>query len=385
MMMMMMMFWRVLRGSLRHQWRRLAVATLAVVLGASLTSALVNLSFDVSVQAGRELRAYGANMVLLPAGVTSASAARVVWGLGARQGIPEADLVALDTLVEVVGYTRYLYLVADIAGQPVVVAGSEFEGVRTISPWWRIEGRWPEGRHEGLVGARVARVLELTPGDRAVLEYGDSTHELTVAGIVETGGAEESQILLHLPAAQSLAERPGEVDLVQVSATAGGRSVEEVAATIQAARPGVEVQPLQRFTRAENLVLNRIRRLMALVAALVVTVAVLTVGSTMVTVVLERRAEIGLMKGLGARGSRVAAFFLAEGLSMGLVGGLLGYGAGLGMAAFIGRQVFQANLSPTPVGLPATLAVALGVVLLASLWPLHRAVAVDPAVTLRGE
>ena len=202
---------------------------------------------------------------------------------------------------------------------------------------------------------------------------------------METGGAEESQIFLPLRVAQSLGERPGEVGLVQVSALAGGRSVEEVAASIQAALPGVEAQPLQRFTRAENLVLSRIRRLMALVAALVVAVAVLTVGSTMVTVVLERRAEIGLMKALGAPGRRVAAFFLAEGLSMGLVGGLLGYAAGLGMAAFIGRQVFQAILSPTPAGLPVTLAVAWGVVLLASFGPVHRALVVDAAVTLRGE
>ncbi|MEW5960014.1 MAG: FtsX-like permease family protein, partial [Chloroflexota bacterium] len=120
-------------------------------------------------------------------------------------------------------------------------------------------------------------------------------------------------------------------------------------------------------------------------AALVLVVAALAVGSTLVTAVLERRAEIGLMKALGAAERRVAAFFLAEGVSIGLLGGLAGYTVGLGLAALIGRQVFQAGLSPHPLGLPITLSVALGVAFLASLWPVRQAMAVDPAVTLRGE
>jgi putative ABC transport system permease protein len=344
----------------------------------------VNLSFHTTGRAGRDLRAYGANIALIPAGAAPSDATPVLWTATGERGIAEADLVTVETLEEVLGYVPYLFLVAEVAGQPVVVAGTQFERVRTVSPWWQVEGHWPKDPQEALIGAGVARALGLTEGGHAVVEYGDSAHGLTVAGVVETGGAEDSQILMRLPEVQSLSGRPGEVGLVQVSALAGGKTVEEVAASIQASLPGVEARPLQRFTRAENLVLERIRRLMALVAAVVVAVAALTVGSTMVTVVLERRTEIGLMKGLGAPDRQVAAFFLAEGLSMGIVGGLLGYAAGLGMATFIGRQVFRANPSPSPAGLMTTLSVALGVVLLANLWPLHRALAVDPAVTLRG-
>jgi len=55
------------------------------------------------------------------------------------------------------------------------------------------------------------------------------------------------------------------------------------------------------------------------------------------------------------------------------------------LAAMIGREVFQSPVSPTPIGLPVTVGVATAVVLLASLWPVRQALAVDPAVTLRGE
>jgi len=380
-----MMFWRVLRGSLRYQRSRLAMATLAVLLGAGLISALVNLSFDVSGQAGRELRAYGANLVLLPREESTTETTSPLGTTLAKRTFPEADLAALDAVEAVVGYAPYLYLVADIGEQPVVVAGTQFDRARTVSPWWQIEGLWPARSEDGLVGASVARTLGLAPGDRVTLTYGKATHTLSVAGVLQTGGPEDSQVFVPLKVAQTLSGQPGEVSTVQVSALAGQRSVEAVAADIEARLPGVDARALRQFAQAEAEVLRRIRRLMALVAALVLVVAALTVGSTLITAVLERRGEIGLMKALGASDRRVASFFLAEALSMGVAGGLLGYVAGLGVAAFIGQQVFQAALSPTPIGLPVTLGVAVGVVLLASLWPVRQALAVDPAITLRGE
>ena len=91
------------------------------------------------------------------------------------------------------------------------------------------------------------------------------------------------------------------------------------------------------------------------------------------------------MKALGATDRRVAGVFLAEAAHIGLAGGALGYLAGLGLAVAIGRQVFQATISPALWVLPATILIALGVVLVASLLPVRRALAVDPITTLRGE
>jgi putative ABC transport system permease protein len=382
------MFWRVVWESLRHQRARLGVATLAVLLGAALVSALVNLSFDVGSQAGRELRAYGANILLLPR-----AAALGLGGVSQERGIPEHDLAALDGIPGVIGYAPYLYLIAEVQGQPVMAAGVAFERLQAISPWWRIEGRWPSDLGQALVGVDAARALALAPGDRftlslrsrQALRFQEAEQELVVAGLVETGGAEDNQIFIPLPAAQALSGRQGQVGLVQVSALATGRSLEQVAAEIEARLPGVQARTLRQFAQAEEAVLAKVRLLMALVAALVLAVAALTVSSTMITAVLERRAEIGLMKALGAAERQVAALFLAEGMSMGAAGGLGGYAIGLGVAALIGRQVFRAGLSPSPLGLPVTLAVALGVALLASLWPVQRAMAIDPVVTLRGE
>lgn len=374
------MFWRVLQGSLRHRRARLAVATLAVLLGAAMVSALANLSFDVGGQTSRELRAYGANLLLLPRG-----AALGLGSVGDELGIPERDLAALDGLPGVVGFVPYLHLVAETAGQPIVVAGLDFERLRAGRPPWRVEGRWPAGPDEALLGVDLARALGLEPGDRLAVGLRQARHELAVAGLVETGAAEDGQVLVSLPTAQAIGGRPSQVGLVEVSALTSDRPLPQIAAEIEARLPGLQARTLRQLAQAEDAVLARVRLLMALVAAAVVAVAALALASTMVTAVLERRAEIGLMKALGASERRVAAFFLAEGVSVGLLGGLAGYAAGLALAALIGRQVFQADLRPSALGLPATLGVAIGVALLASLWPMRRAMAIDPAITLRGE
>lgn len=374
------MFWRVLWRSVRHRRARLGVAVLAVLLGTALVSAVVNLSFDVGGQTGREMRAYGANILVLPRTGTLSPG-----GLGEEPGIAEPDLAALDGVSGVVAYVPYLYLAGRVQGQPLVAAGVAFERLPTASPWWRVVGRWPTGVDEALVGVDTARALALTSGERFALGVQEGQREFVVAGLVEAGGAEDNQVFIPLAAAQMLSGRPGQAGLVQVSALSTGRPLAEIAADIEARLPGVRARTQRQLAQAEETVLGKIRLLMALVAAAVLGVAALAVGSTMATAVLERRAEIGLMKALGAAHRQVAALFLAEAVSIGVAGGLGGYAAGVGIAALVGRQVFQAQVSPDPLGLPMTLAVATAVALAASWWAARRALAVDAAVTLRGE
>ena len=208
---------------------------------------------------------------------------------------------------------------------------------------------------------------------------------MRVVGLLETGGAEDDQLVGDLPTVQSLTDQPGQVALVIVSALTSSRPLEAVEQDLQTLLADAEVRTLAQFARAEATVLNKVRRLIGLVAALVLTAGGLTVAGTLNTIVIERRAEIGLMKALGAADRRVAGLFLTEALSVGVVGGMVGYLAGLGLAAAIARSVFEATITPTAWGLPGTMLVGLAVTLVAGLLPVRRALSIDPARTLRGE
>jgi len=109
------------------------------------------------------------------------------------------------------------------------------------------------------------------------------------------------------------------------------------------------------------------------------------VGATAATTVLERRAEIGLMKALGAADRLVSALFLTEQMLLALVGGGVGYVVGLGLARILGRSVFGIPPTAHPILLPVILALAAVVALVGSLVPLGRAAGFAPAPILRGE
>ncbi len=368
----------LVRRSLRGQWVRFSTATLVVVLGTTMVSALANLSFDVGRHTGRELRAYGSNVLIFPRGGALA-------GVTDTGGLVQAELVVLDELPDVLGYTPALHVVGSVQDQPAIVTGVVFDRVRGLDNWWWVEGGWPRDADEALLGVNLAQALGLAPGDQAVVRVGTSERTVRLVGLLEVGGAEDGQLLLPLPSVQALASRPGQVDVVEVSVLASGQALADTLDQLRARLPRADVRLLRQFAQADEEVLAKVRLLVALVALLTLAYATMAVAASTLTTVLERRAEIGLFKALGAREWQVATLFLAEGLSVGALGGLAGYLAGLGLAALVGQQVFQAALRPNPLGLPLSLGVAVGVVLLASAWPVRQALAVDPAVTLRGE
>ena len=57
------MLLRLLKDTLRRRTNRLLTTTLAVMTGASLSAAMLGISLDITGQMGRELRAYGANIL----------------------------------------------------------------------------------------------------------------------------------------------------------------------------------------------------------------------------------------------------------------------------------------------------------------------------------
>ena len=62
------MFWRMVISSILRRRSRVLIAILAVAIGATTLSGLVTIAVDVPAQMAREIRSYGANLVVTPAG-----------------------------------------------------------------------------------------------------------------------------------------------------------------------------------------------------------------------------------------------------------------------------------------------------------------------------
>jgi len=233
-----------------------------------------------------------------------------------------------------------------------------------------------------------------------------STNTLQVRGILETGGAEDDQILAPLALAQRLAGLQGKVRRVEVSALtkpedAFARSdlsklspeeldrwyctpyASSIAYQIQQAIPEAQVTPIYQVADTEGKILNRVGILMSVLALAALLTAGLAVASMMLAMALERRAEIGLFKSLGATDARVATLLLLEAGMLGVVGGIAGYLLGSVLAWRVALAVFGIPVRVHLVMLPVCLGLALAVTLAGSVFPLGRALKVSPAVVLR--
>ncbi|MGZ4924431.1 MAG: ABC transporter permease [Halobacteriota archaeon] len=418
------MFVQLLRKSILRRKSRFAMGVASVLIGAAVVTALLTVSLGVGDQVGQEFTKYGANLILQPQSNT------IEIGLpGINMGsvteqkyINESDLWMIKTIqyrANVLGFAPFLYQMVTVgdgpSAQEVVMAGTYFNktiqiiqpvspqdpsefttGIADVSSWWKVTGNWITDQNDttsAMVGSNVAQKLNLTVGDSFKVSYAGAQNnsassnvkELKVAGIVESGGAEDNQIFANLPVAQDLSSRPGKVDTVQLSALCVRCPVEDIASEIQGKLPGVAGTTIKQLTNAEMGMLEKYQSMMAFVTAVALLASTMGIFTTMTASVAERRKEIGLMKSIGAENRSIASLFLAEATLIGLIGGITGYGVGIVLAQFIGLSVFSTTIPLKWEVLAVVIPIAIGVSLLASALPVRRATAVEPAIVLRGE
>ncbi|UCG69502.1 MAG: FtsX-like permease family protein [Thermoplasmata archaeon] len=391
------MLLRILGKSISRRKARVAIAVVAVIMGASIAGALVTTSMNIQEKVGLEFRQYGANILLVPKTESiPVSIGDVDYGAVTEQRfVEESDLPKIKEInwaKNIMGYAPYLYSVVSVADQKTVLSGVWFDEIMKISPWWDVRGSWIEDRNDtecAIVGIRVADILNVGIGDELTLTHNDTVNltsdSVEIVGIVETGSSEDNQIFVSLALAQSLTGLIGKVSTVQVSALCIGCPVETIAAEIEEKIPYVQAKSVKQMVRAEMEILGKIEELMLLVAVVALLASALGVMTTMTTSVVERTKEIGMMKAIGAENNKIASLFLLEALIIGLIGGVAGYVVGLGVAQFIGMSVFNSAISPKIEVLPLVLGISIGIATLASAIPVRRAISIEPAKVLRGE
>jgi putative ABC transport system permease protein len=376
-------FWRVVFKLLRGSSGRLAVAVLALVSGAAVISALLNLDFDVQRKLTKEFRTLGANVVISAAGGDSTPSAT------APALIDESRVASAlaQPNANVVAAAPFLYVVAKSSGKPVVVAGTWLDQLAKLDPTWKLEGNWIASRDDDthcLVGRTAARSLNASAGATLPLSIGSGASACTISAVFDSGADEDSQVFLALPVAQKLAGLAGRVSVAQISVNGSADLISTYAAQLAQHLPDYNVRPLRQVADAEGALLSRIRLLIVAMIVLILVLTALCVLGTMAALAMERREDVGLMKALGGSISRVVGIFLAEVGVLGAVGGILGTLLGFVLSYWMGLKVFGAAISPRWEVFPITVALMILVALTGAL-PLRLLGGVKPAVIFRGE
>jgi putative ABC transport system permease protein len=256
------MFPRLVYESFRRQTRRKLLAGVAITLGVAVATAMIAVATDIGDKINRELRSYGANLIVTPQEDTLDVEIGGVNLKPPSDGayLNEADLPKIRGTFwhhNILGFSPMLPVPVKLGNGPGVkdatLLGTYFNkhltfgkeefttGVRITHPWWKVEGKcgdgrlarskpadgatapaarpadcgWPDDNSQSiLIGERLAAKLAKKFGD--TLEV--SGRSLTISGILSTGGAEDDQIVAPLALAQEILGKPGAVRRVYVSA-----------------------------------------------------------------------------------------------------------------------------------------------------------------------
>ena len=422
------MFVRLVYESFRRQKRRKFLAGAAITLGVTVATAMIAVATDIGDKINRELRTFGANLLVTP---EDDSLDVEMGGINLKPSteggfLDEADLPKIKGIFwhnNITGISPMLPVKATVESggqtQDVTVLGTYFRkqlsfgkqsftaGVQTTHPWWRVSGSWPdegERSREVLLGERLAAKLGIHRGSDLTL----ARRPVRVTGILSTGTTEDDQVVAPLALAQDIVGKPGAVRRIYVSAltkpedafarrdpkSLSGAMYERwycspypqsIAYQLQEAIPHSHAEQIRQVAQNEGAILSRIEGLIFLITLAALLASALAVSAAMATTMFERRAEVGLMKSLGAGRAAVASIFFAEASLLAIVGGLVGFAAGGALAHQIGRSIFDSQITVQPVLLPVIVMIAVIVTFAGSAAAIRRAVDMDPVFALRGE
>ena len=362
------MFLRMLLRAAVLRRGRAASALFAMVVAAAVATAMLNLYVDVQAKLQREFRNYGANIILV--GKDGAS-------------LPPSALSQTDSVLAGRGIAApFGLLVARTKdGQPIVVAGVDFDRVKQLDRWWSVSA-WPNSEKQALIGVRALPLV--SPKDQPFdLSFQGKSLQVRPAGTVHTGAAEDSRIYISLP--EFIAWTGVQPSTIEVAANGSPAEIATVMNQLAQAIPGADVRPVRQIMEGEARVLGKTRATLLAAAALIILTAALCVLSTLMGWVFDRRRDFAIMKALGASERVLNGFFAAEAAALGAIGAVVGFLLGIGIAAWIGRANFHAPVMPRLGVLPIVLIGSIAVTLISAILPISLLRRVQPAVILRGE
>lgn len=360
---------------------RMIIAILSIIIGATVVSGLSAIYLDMPRQLNQEFRRYGANLIFISA--------------DSENGLSEQDYEQVKSSLKettVTGLSAFQYQTIKLNENPLVFCSTDIKQVQKTHPYWYVDGNYPAQSDEILVGKELAEQFRFKIGQSYTFIGETSatenmTRQLKVVGILQTGGQEEAiaygtpEIARTLFPSQAL-----QYDLIEASIPQGEAQLKKIGQKIQnASNKHINYQLAKKLTHSEAKVSQKLTALIFFVTLIVLLITLICVGTTMMSVIQERRKEIGLKKALGADNQVIVGEFLGEACLLGCFGGSLGALLGYFFARIVGLQVFGRLVEFSIWIIPLTILISLVITMLACLIPVKNALNVDPAIVLKGE
>ncbi len=278
------------------------------------------------------------------------------------------------------------------ARSPIVVRGVDPERFLQIIDIRErlVAGRFVVGGGDVVIGAQLASELGAAVGDKLRVSSSEGVDDVvTIRGIFSLGAraVDATWLLTSLRHAQALYALPGGVTTIELK-------VAEVFAAERIARQVAGATGLRADSwmtvNAELLAgLSAQSSSKWLIQFFVVVAVALGIASVLIVSVVQKSREIGILRAVGTPRRRIVLVFLIQGGVLGLIGSIAGAGLGALLAKLFEGLVRDPGGAPrfpvqlTPALFLSSIALAIGVGLVAAMIPARRASRLDPATAIR--
>ena len=421
------MFLRMIFKTLVRQRSKMLMIAFTVVLGVSLSTAMMNVMLGVGDKVNRELKVYGANITVRHKDAALMSDLYGLEGQGVNDKfLHEEDVLKLKSIFwgfNILDFSPILEGRAKLNGvdevsvigtwpekNAVLPTGEELHtGLKSLRTWWAVSGEWLNENDDDsvMLGHVLADKNNFHAGDEITL----NSKSFKVKGIFNDGGEADNKILMTLKAAQSLLNLSGKVSAIEVSALTtpdndlarkaaqDPRSlspeeyetwyctayVSAICHQIQEViRDGV-AKPVRQVAESEGTILNKTTLLMILITILSSIGSALAISNLITASVIERSQELGLLKALGAYNWQIVSLVLCEVMITGLLGGVVGYFMGIGFAQIIGQTVFGSYIEIARMVILIVTVILFFVTIAGSIPAIRYLTALKPTEVLHGK
>ncbi len=430
------MFFRMITGAFRRQWKKMLMIALTVALGASIATAMLNVMLDVGDKINEELKAYGSNITVVP------NSQAVMSDLYAVEETETKDeFLKEETLGEfltifwannITDFAPVLDTSVNVNGNDIQLIGTWFDhhfefkkkgtvyqrdtGIINLRSWWDItDGKWMDeaklsGDQYAMTGRKTADMLGVSAGDRITVKSSKGTEELEIVGIFESGDDEEDCIFTTLSVAQRLSGAEGKYKKAEVSAITSPDDelavkaaknpdllsgdeydlwyctayVSSICFQIQEAIPEASARAVRQIADSEGKILEKTELLMALITLMSLIGATLGISNLVTSSVMERSAELALMKAVGAKNGQITFLVLTEIVLTSILGAAAGYFMGYAFAQVIGQSVFSSAIEMSGMAAFLVMVLIIAVTLVGSIPAVRMILRLRPSEVLHG-